>query len=148
MLSLAMLDQLRVVDVDLFQDSVLGKGGFLRSALCGLAATLRAALTEMEVERPHSTVDGVGADVQGPAVKLQDLLRDRFGVALMCVPGTLEALRGLLPLEGGDSDEEGEDGPTVVDLAPPEPVESPLEPVEAPAAVGAAPLKRMDWMLN
>ena len=147
MLSLAMLDQLRVVDVDLFQNSVLGEGGFLRSALCGLAATLRVALTEMEVERPHSTVDG--ADVRGPAVKLQDLLRDRFGVALMCVPGTMEALRGLLSLEGGGSDEEGEDGPTVVDLAPPESVERPLEPlVEAPAAVGAAPMKRMDWMLH
>lgn len=145
-LTAVLLEQLHVVDPDLFQDSVVGEGGFLGSALRGLARALRSVLSR-EAEGQLPTVGH--ADVRGPAAELQALLGERFGVGLRCVPGDRGPSRGLWALDdtdGAGSGEEGENAPTVVDL---DQKPAAVEPDCGAAGAGnGAPLERMGWMLE
>ncbi len=151
-LAFVVLEQLHVVDPDLFQDSVVGEGGFLGSALRGLAGALCTALSR----EAEGQVPMVGhTDVRRPAEELQALLGERFGVGLRCVPGERGPSRGLWSLDdtdGADSGEEGENAPTVVDLEPKPPLAqtpSIVEPACGAAGAGnGAPLERMKWMLE
>lgn len=151
-LAAVVLEQLHVVDPDLFQDSVVGEGGFLGSALRGLAGALRTALSR----EAEGQVPMVGhADLRSPAEELQALLGERFRVGLRCVPGERGPSRGLWALDdtdGEDSGEEGENAPTVVDLEPRPPLAQTPAVVEpacgAAGATNGAPFERMKWMME